>query len=178
MDTTNMTNVLFEDIVINFGFSSKEEKKTLLQEFKDKRVFVDLTCYDPEEFYSEFPQLKGTFAALFCDESKKIEIHFREREEEVLTMLRKLEFHPVETSVQSCGFIFPRTIVQIINEAHFALEEGVANKEDIDRAMKFGVSYPKGPFECSKGREVYVKALLNELLLKTGDKRYIANHLL
>jgi 3-hydroxybutyryl-CoA dehydrogenase len=173
-----MTNIFFDDIIINFGFSAKEEKKRILQQFKDKRVYMDLTCFDPEEFYKEFPQLKGTFAALFCDESKKIEIHFQEREEKVLKKLKELEFYPVETSIVSCGFIFPRTIVQIINEAYFALEEGVANKEDIDRAMKFGVNYPKGPFEWSSGREIFVKTLLNELLQKTGDKRYVANHLI
>lgn len=170
-----MTNVLLDDILINFGFSSKEEKKKLLRETADKRVYMDLSCFDPEEFYQEFPQLKGAFAALFCDESKKLEIHFREREEKVLSKLRELEFTPIETTIVSCGFIFPRTIAQIINEAYFALEEGVASQEDIDRAMKFGVNYPKGPFEWGKGRELFVKTLLNELLQKTGDKRYVAN---
>jgi hypothetical protein len=173
-----MTNILFEDILINFGFSSKEEKKNLLRENKDKKIFMDLTCFDPEEFYQEYPQLKGAFAALFCDETKKMEIHFREKDERVLSKLRELNFQPIETSIVSCGFIFPRTIVQIINEAYFALEEGVASREDINRAMKFGVNYPKGPFEWSEGRELFVKTLLNELLLKTGDKRYVANHLI
>ena len=35
----------------------------------------------------------------------------------------------------------------IINEAYLALSEGVATTEDIDRAMKLGANYPKGPFE-------------------------------
>ncbi len=173
-----MTNVSFENILINFGFGSKEDKKALLQENADKNVFMDLTCYDPAEFYSEFPNLKGSFAALFCDEEKKMEIHFKEKDERVLNKLRELEFSPVETSIISCGFIFPRTIVQIINEAYFALKEGVASKEDINRAMKFGVNYPKGPFEWSEGRELYVKTLLQELLQKTSDKRYRVSSLI
>lgn len=174
----NMTNVSFENIVINFGFGTKEEKKKVLSENKDKKVFMDLTCYDPSEFYSEFPQLKGTFAALFCDESKKMEIHFNERNEAVLAKLKELGFKPLETTIISCGFVFPRTIVQIINEAHFALEEEVASKEDINRAMKFGVNYPKGPFEWSAGKEMYVRTLLAELLSKTSDRRYIASKLI
>lgn len=175
MGFINMTNVSFANILINFGFGTKEEKKNILRTNTDKNVFMDLTCFDPAEFYSEFPQLKGSFAALFCDESKKIEIHFKERNEDVLLKFKELGFTPIETSIISCGFVFPRTIVQIINEAYFALDEGVASKEDINRAMKFGVNYPKGPFEWSEGRELFVKTLLKELLEKTGDQRYLAS---
>ncbi len=177
-DTTSMTNVSFGNYLLNFGFGTKEEKKQILRNHANKKVVMDLTCYDPAEFYKEFPNLIGTFAALFADESKKTEIHFREHSEEVMTKLKELGFTPVETSIISCGFIFPRTIVQIINEAFFALEESVASKEDIDRAMKFGVNYPKGPFEWAQGRELYVRTLLAELLEKTGDKRYRASTLI
>ena len=167
-----MTNVSFENILLNFGFGSKEEKKKILKENSDKHIYMDLTCYDPAEFYSEFSQLKGTFAALFSDEEKKMEIHYRERDERVHKKFLELGFNPVETTIVSCGFIFPRTIVQIINEAYFALEEGVASKEDINRAMRFGVNYPKGPFDWSEGKELFVTTLLNELWEKTQDKRY------
>lgn len=173
-----MTNVSFENILINFGFGTKEEKKAVLKDHADKKVFMDLTCYDPAEFYREFPQLKGSFAALFCDENKKVEIHFNEKDESVLKKLRELGFSPVETTIVTCGFIFPRTIVQIINEAYFALDDKVASKEDINRAMKFGVNYPKGPFEWAEGKELYVKTLLNELLEKTQDQRYVASALI
>jgi 3-hydroxybutyryl-CoA dehydrogenase len=92
--------------------------------------------------------------------------------------MKELGFRPFEISILSCGFIFPRTIVQIINEAHFALEENVASRKDIDRAMKFGVNYPQGPFEWSEGREKFVLTLLNELFEKTLDKRYLPSKLL
>lgn len=45
------------------------------------------------------------------------------------------------------GFITPRVIASIINEAFFALQENVSTKEDIDTAMKLGTNYPFGPFE-------------------------------
>lgn len=177
-DTTGMTNVSFGKYLLNFGFATKEEKKEILKTNSAKKIVMDLTCYDPAEFYQEFPNLVGSFAALFSDESKKTEIHFKERSEEVIAKLKELGFTPIETTLVSCGFVFPRTIVQIINEAFFALEEEVASKEDIDRAMKFGVNYPKGPFEWAQGRELYVKTLLSELLEKTGDKRYRASSLI
>jgi 3-hydroxybutyryl-CoA dehydrogenase len=173
-----MTNVSFGNILINFGFGTKEQKKQVLKEHTNKKVFMDLTCFDPAEFYAEFPHLKGSFAALFCDQEKKMEIHFQEKDESVLLKLKELGYSPIETSIVSIGFIFPRTIVQIINEAYFALEEGVATKEDINRAMKFGVNYPKGPFEWAQDKELYVKTLLAELLEKTKDLRYLPAPLL
>lgn len=173
-----MTNVTFGNFLINFGFGTKEEKRQVLIENPEKHIYMDLTCYDPAEFYEQYPQLKGSFAALFCDEDKKIELHQLKHEPEVIEKLKELAYTPVETSIVSCGFIFPRTIVQIINEAYYALADGVASKEDINRAMKFGVNYPKGPFEWSEGRELFVKTLLSELLQKTGDKRYLASSLI
>ncbi|QOJ17366.1 MAG: 3-hydroxyacyl-CoA dehydrogenase [Phycisphaeraceae bacterium] len=44
-------------------------------------------------------------------------------------------------------YVFTRILVAIIAQAHLAFERGVATKEDIDAAMKFGVNYPRGPFE-------------------------------
>jgi len=174
----SMTNVSFGNILLNFGFGTKEEKKAILKEHGDKSIYMDLTCFDPNEFYAEFPNLKGSFAALFADAEKKIEIHFKEKNSLVLEKLLELGFKPTEVSFASCGFIFPRTIVQIINEAYFALEEGVASREDIDRAMKFGVNYPKGPFEWARNKEKVVITLLEELLLLTKDLRYKPNSLL
>jgi len=45
------------------------------------------------------------------------------------------------------GFVTPRVVSAIINEAYFALEEGVSTKEEINTAMKLGTNYPYGPFE-------------------------------
>ena len=48
------------------------------------------------------------------------------------------------------GFITPRIVVSIINEAHIALEEKVSNETEIDTAMKLGTNYPYGPFEWNE----------------------------
>jgi 3-hydroxybutyryl-CoA dehydrogenase len=45
------------------------------------------------------------------------------------------------------GFITTRVVSMIINEAFFAVEQGVSSKADIDIAMKLGTNYPYGPFE-------------------------------
>jgi len=48
------------------------------------------------------------------------------------------------------GFVAPRVVSMIINEAYLALEEGVSTREAIDTAMKLGTNYPYGPFEWAK----------------------------
>ncbi len=45
------------------------------------------------------------------------------------------------------GFITPRILSMIINEAWFALGENVSTREPIDTALKLGTNYPFGPFE-------------------------------
>lgn len=44
------------------------------------------------------------------------------------------------------GLVSARIIAMLINEAYFALEEGVSSKEEIDIAMQLGTNYPYGPF--------------------------------
>ncbi|MEO6868563.1 MAG: 3-hydroxyacyl-CoA dehydrogenase family protein [Ginsengibacter sp.] len=48
------------------------------------------------------------------------------------------------------GLISARVVSRIINEAFYALNEGVSTKEGIDLAMKNGTNYPFGPFEWAK----------------------------
>jgi 3-hydroxybutyryl-CoA dehydrogenase len=43
------------------------------------------------------------------------------------------------------GFIVNRILIPMINEACFALQEGLASAEDIDTAMKLGTNVPMGP---------------------------------
>jgi 3-hydroxybutyryl-CoA dehydrogenase len=50
-------------------------------------------------------------------------------------------------SPDQVGFIAPRVLAAIINEACYALASGVSTQEDIDTAMKLGTNYPHGPFE-------------------------------
>lgn len=75
------------------------------------------------------------------------------------------------------GFISARVIAMIINEAYFALQEGVSSKTEIDTAMKLGTNYPYGPFEW--GNKIGLKnifTLLNELAKE--NKRYVPCRLL
>ena len=71
------------------------------------------------------------------------------------------------------GLIFPRILSLIINEAARALDEGVAEKEAIDAAMKLGVNYPSGPLRWADRVGLdEVLAVLEGLHRESGDDRY------
>ena len=71
------------------------------------------------------------------------------------------------------GMIVARTVARIVDLAHDAVAKGVATEEDIDTAMRLGVSYPLGPFEWSRrlGR-TWAHDLLEELHLREPSGRY------
>ncbi|HEX5668136.1 MAG TPA: 3-hydroxyacyl-CoA dehydrogenase family protein, partial [Chitinophagaceae bacterium] len=89
------------------------------------------------------------------------------RAEEILDRLnKKVEWVPDEP-----GMISPRVIAMIVNEAWFALEEGVSSREDIDIAMQLGTNYPYGPFTW--GDKIGVKKIVSLLTrLKQSNPRY------
>ena len=66
----------------------------------------------------------------------------------VENMTKKLSKEPVEVN-DAPGFIANRVLMPMINEAIFALQEGVATKEAIDEVMKLGMNHPMGPLELA-----------------------------
>jgi 3-hydroxybutyryl-CoA dehydrogenase len=86
---------------------------------------------------------------------------------------------PVEVAPELAEAIALRTIGCIVNEAAFALEEGVATAAEIDLAMKLGMNYPKGPLEWARdlGLERIV-SVLRQLGAKRPERYPIARRLL
>lgn len=48
------------------------------------------------------------------------------------------------------GMVVPRVLATLVNEAAYAVEDGVADGDTIDQAMRLGVSYPHGPIEWGR----------------------------
>ncbi|HEX9988642.1 MAG TPA: 3-hydroxyacyl-CoA dehydrogenase NAD-binding domain-containing protein [Chloroflexia bacterium] len=69
--------------------------------------------------------------------------------------------------------IIARILAMIINEAAFAIGEGVASVRDIDIAMRLGTNYPKGPLRWADeiGLDT-VYAILKNLQETLGEERY------
>ncbi|MGN6616445.1 MAG: 3-hydroxyacyl-CoA dehydrogenase family protein [Ilyomonas sp.] len=72
------------------------------------------------------------------------------------------------------GMITARIICKIINEAYFALGEGISTKEEIDIAMKLGTNYPYGPFEWGEKIELKNVYRLLKKLSKEDESYAIA----
>lgn len=157
--------------VLDLTHGTREQKEAILRQHADKHVLMDLTCFDPQDFYARFPQLKGACSTLLS-QNKKCEVHFRPGFETGLALLREHGWAPHQTSFTTPGFVVARTLATIVNEAFYAFEEKTASQADIDRAMRFGVNYPRGPFAWAKGKEAVVVGVLETLLAYTGDGRY------
>ncbi|HKG15429.1 MAG TPA: 3-hydroxyacyl-CoA dehydrogenase NAD-binding domain-containing protein, partial [Pyrinomonadaceae bacterium] len=73
----------------------------------------------------------------------------------------------------SPGFVSNRVLMPMINEAVFALHEGVASRESIDGIMKLGMNHPMGPLTLADfiGLDVCL-AILNVLHEELGDPKY------
>jgi len=71
------------------------------------------------------------------------------------------------------GFIVNRILIPMLNEACFALGEGIASAEDIDEAIKLGLNHPMGPLALADfvGLDtcLYIAEVLHRGL---GDDKY------
>lgn len=90
----------------------------------------------------------------------------------VKELSEKLGKVPVECNDYP-GFVSNRVLMPMINEAIFALHEGVATKEAIDEIMKLGMNHPMGPLTLADfiGLDVCL-AILNVLHEGLGDPKY------
>jgi 3-hydroxybutyryl-CoA dehydrogenase len=87
-------------------------------------------------------------------------------------LTEKLGKVPLECH-DSPGFISNRVLMPMINEAIFALYEGVASRESIDGIMKLGMNHPMGPLTLADfiGLDVCL-AIMNVLHDGFSDSKY------
>lgn len=68
--------------------------------------------------------------------------------------------------------ILARTVSMLVNEAHLMLEEGIADRESIDLALKLGTKFPKGPLELSDSIGKYMIAEFLQIMRRTYGDAY------
>ena len=92
--------------------------------------------------------------------------------EEVRSLTERLGKIPLECQ-DSPGFVSNRVLMPMINEAIFALYEGVASRESIDGIMKLGMNHPMGPLALADfiGLDVCL-AIMNVLHDGFSDSKY------
>src|SRR5580704_581815 len=84
----------------------------------------------------------------------------------------KLEKTPVEVN-DAPGFVSNRVLMPLLNEAMFAVMEGVATAEAIDEVFKLGMAHPMGPLTLADfiGLDVCLD-IMRVLLDGLGDPKY------
>ncbi len=68
--------------------------------------------------------------------------------ESIMSLSRQLDKTPVEVNDYP-GFVANRILMPMINEAIYALYEGVSGVEEIDTVMKLGMAHPMGPLQLA-----------------------------
>ncbi len=89
-----------------------------------------------------------------------------------MEVCRTMGKEPVEAN-DSPGFISNRILCPMVNEAIFALQEGVGTPEAIDKVMKLGMNHPMGPLALADliGLDV-VLFVMDVLQRDLGDDKY------
>ena len=84
----------------------------------------------------------------------------------------KLGKTPVEVQ-DAPGFVANRVLMPLLNEAMFALQEGIASAEDIDTVVRLGLNHPMGPLTLADyvGLDVCLD-VLEVLQRDLGDPKY------
>lgn len=89
-----------------------------------------------------------------------------------MEVCRKMGKEPVEAK-DSPGFISNRILCPMINEAIFALQEGIGTPEAIDTVMKLGMNHPMGPLTLADLVGLDVLLFVMEVLQRDlGDDKY------
>ena len=71
------------------------------------------------------------------------------------------------------GFIVNRMLIPFLNEACFALQEGLGTPEDIDMGAKLGLNHPMGPLELADLIGLDTVLYIGEVLHREfGDQKY------
>lgn len=90
----------------------------------------------------------------------------------ILALAQKMGKTPVEVN-DFPGFVSNRVLMPMINEAIFAVYEGVATPEAVDAVMKLGMNHPMGPLQLADfiGLDTCL-AILKVLYEGLGDPKY------
>ncbi len=156
--------VLAHDAVLASNTSSISITK-LAQGSADPKRFIGVHFFNPVPLMGLIEVIRGLATS---DETVKTVETFA-------TALGKRTVHANDAP----GFIVNRVLMPMLNEAAFALGEGVASIEDIDAACQLGLNHPMGPLTLADfiGLDTCLH-IVNVLYAGTGDPKFRAAPLL
>ncbi|MBT4363405.1 MAG: 3-hydroxybutyryl-CoA dehydrogenase [Desulfobacterales bacterium] len=183
--TIKLEDIAQSELIIEAVIEKKEPKRTLYQE-------LESLCDPKVIIASNTSSLSITELASFSNRPNKfVGLHFFNPVPvmELVEIIRGLEtsdetFNIVKEVVDnigkvgieindSPGFAVNRILVPMLNEAAFALMEGIASREDIDNGMKLGCNHPIGPLALMDmiGLET-ILSVMESFYSEFGDPKY------
>lgn len=183
--TINLNEVAGCQLIIEAIIENRELKRSLFQE-------LDLLCAPKVIFASNTSSLSITELASFTKRPQNfVGLHFfnpvpvmqlveiirgLETSGEVVEVVRGVIKRLGKTSIEvkdSPGFAVNRILVPMLNEAVYALMEGIATREDIDNGMKLGCNHPIGPLALIDliGLDT-ILAVMETFYQEFGDPKY------
>jgi len=91
----------------------------------------------------------------------------------VVEAAKKMGKEPVVVKKDSAGFVVNRILIPVLNEALYLVWEGVADRDEIDKAVRLGLNWPMGPLrllDCI-GLDTTL-AILEVFQRELGDLKY------
>lgn len=173
------------ELVIEAIIENKELKKNLYQE-------LNKLCDPQVIFASNTSSLNISELASFANRPQNfVGLHFfnpvpvmqlveiiwgMETSDRTFSVVKEVVAKTGKTSIEvkdSPGFVVNRILIPMLNEAAFALMEGIASKEDIDNGMKLGCNHPIGPIALMDliGLDTTL-AIMETFYAEFGDPKY------
>jgi 3-hydroxybutyryl-CoA dehydrogenase len=155
------------DAYIDLLFLNDPNRVNLLKQLLPKPVFVNSVVTTLAETDPSFIRINGWPTFL---RSALIEASASKEKQQAAELIVSQFNKKIEWLSDEPGFVAPRVVSMIINEAFLSLDEGVSSKEDIDTAMKLGTNYPYGPFEWAEKIGVHQISLLLQTLSRAQPR--------
>lgn len=184
--TTDIEDLYTADIVIEAIVENMDAKKSVFAELdrvlpKDVIIATNTSSMSITEIASATNRSDRVAGMHFFNPAqlmKLVEIvrgfdTSDETVEELKAFAKQLNKEPVVVNKDTPGFIVNRIMTPQFIEAIKLLEEGVASKEDIDKAVTLGLNYPMGPFTLQDYAGVDIGYYVMEYMAKEfNDNRF------
>lgn len=152
---TNCACLELDDVVL--AVTDGESAQAMAQRLKRPVVLLDLALD-----YARAPLMVISAAASNTPAQTAKAVHWLQQQDKQVLMIAD---YP--------GLLVWRTVAMLVNEALDALQKQVASAQDIDTAMRLGVSYPRGPLAWGQSLDWRnVLRMLENLQRHYGEERY------
>jgi len=96
----------------------------------------------------------------------------------IVEVAKRMGKEPVMVKKDVAGFVVNRILIPALNEAVALIDEGVAEPEDIDKAIKLGLNWPMGPLTLLDNIGLDTILAIAEVLQKELGPKYAPSPLL